>query len=431
MRPDKGLVVAGRYRLERPLASGGMGSVWVATHLGLDAQVAVKFMSEEVASAPSGRARFEREAKAAARLTSPHVVRATDYGVEEGTPFMVMELLAGESLDARLKAVEHLDADVVARVLRQVTKGLAEAHGQGIVHRDLKPANIFLARVGDEEIAKVLDFGIAKETNKALVQDDDTKSGTLLGSPQHMSPEQARGGDVDARSDLWSLGVVAFRALTGKRPFAGSNMADVVAKICVDPIPMPSEARFELGTAFDPFFERAFSRNPTLRFQTARELADAFDEAAGHRSDASLPLSRSRGAEALAPRAESTLGLMARASSVDTVELTNTGTTQDRPAPPAPRKTPLKVGLALVALGALAAGTVFFIESRGHAPAADPGAATAPSTAAPPPAPTSAPEAPGASASVSTSASAVPPRRAVPPRAAPRPAPKRPSDPFF
>jgi serine/threonine-protein kinase len=110
MRPDKGLVVAGRYRLERPLASGGMGSVWVATHLGLDAQVAVKFMSEEVASAPSGRARFEREAKAAARLTSPHVVRATDYGVEEGTPFMVMELLAGESLDARLKAVEHLDA---------------------------------------------------------------------------------------------------------------------------------------------------------------------------------------------------------------------------------------------------------------------------------------------------------------------------------
>jgi serine/threonine-protein kinase len=159
--------------------------------------------------------------------------------------------------------------------------GLGDAHAHGIVHRDLKPANVFIARGGAAQVVKLLDFGIAKEINKQLVQDDDTRSGTLLGSPMHMSPEQTRGGDVDARSDLWSLGVVAFRALTGTRPFIGKSLADVIAKICFDPIPAPSEVAPELGTTFDAFFVRAFARDPAWRFQSAEELAQAFDEACG------------------------------------------------------------------------------------------------------------------------------------------------------
>jgi len=446
MRPDKGLVVAGRYRLEQPLASGGMGSVWVATHLGLDARVAIKFMSEEIAASSSGRSRFEREAKAAARLTSPHIVRATDYGVEEGMPFMVMELLTGESLDATLKSQERLPPADAARILRQVTKGLSEAHAQGIIHRDLKPANIFLARVGDEDIAKVLDFGIAKETNKLLVQDDDTKSGTILGSPQHMSPEQCRGGAVDARSDLWSLGVVVFRIITGKRPFGGTNIADIVAKICADPIPLPSEHLPELGTQFDAFFEKAFARNPSLRFQTARELADGFDEAAGGKPGATTLRTSTRTGAAIAPRSESTLTLAARSSAVDTVELTNTGTTNDRLTQPS-HKRHRGVWIAVAAVLATLGVVVSLVVSQQRP--AEPGAETtiAPTAAAAalgaaPQSPTIEPTSSSTAtdtaplpASASASASADKPRTpAAPPRTAPPRAtaqPKRTSDPFF
>ncbi|NUO52381.1 MAG: serine/threonine protein kinase [Polyangiaceae bacterium] len=446
MRPDKGLVVAGRYRLEQPLASGGMGSVWVATHLGLDARVAIKFMSEEIAASSSGRTRFEREAKAAARLTSPHIVRATDYGLEEAMPFIVMELLTGESLDAALKSQERLPPTDAARIMRQVSKGLSEAHAQGIIHRDLKPANIFLARVGDEDIAKLLDFGIAKETNKLLVQDDDTKSGTILGSPQHMSPEQCRGGVIDARSDLWSLGVVAFRIITGKRPFGGTNLADIVAKICVDPIPLPSEHLPELGTQFDAFFEKAFARNPALRFQTARELADGFDEAAGGKPGATTLRTSNRTASAIAPRSESTLTLAARSSAVDTVELTNTGTTQDRLTQPS-HKRHRGMWIAIAAILASAGVVVSIVVSRQRP--GEPGAGTIAPTAAAaalgaaPQSPAALPTTSGAEtdtpplpASASASASADKPRTpAAPPRTAPGPRPtaqpKRTSDPFF
>ena len=162
MRPQPGTVIANRYRLERPLAAGGMGAVWVARHLQLDIDVAVKLMSESMESAPDSRARFEREAKAVARLSSPHVVRAYDYGIEHGTPFIAMELLRGESLEARLRRLGALGPGAVEEIVRQIAKGLREAHALGIVHRDLKPANIFIASSGGDEIVKILDFGIAR-----------------------------------------------------------------------------------------------------------------------------------------------------------------------------------------------------------------------------------------------------------------------------
>jgi len=157
----EGTVIAGKYRLERPLARGGMGAVWVARHLQLDEQVAVKFMDISLPSAADARVRFEREAKSAARIRSPHVVQILDHGVDGEIPYIVMELLEGEHLGTRLKREGRLSLAAAAAITEQVTKALHRAHKAGIIHRDLKPANVFLARVDDDdEIVKILDFGI-------------------------------------------------------------------------------------------------------------------------------------------------------------------------------------------------------------------------------------------------------------------------------
>jgi serine/threonine-protein kinase len=338
VRPEAGKIVAQRYLLERQLASGGMGTLWIAKHLQLDVLVAVKFMSDKLDDEASGRVRFEREAKAAARLTNPHVVRTYDYGIDDGSPFIAMELLKGESLEARLRRNTSLPLKEVSRILHQIAKGLREAQELGIVHRDLKPANVFLAKSGDDEIVKILDFGIAKDTRQ-IVDDDGTKSGTLVGSPHHMSPEQARGAAVDPRSDLWSLGVLLFRAVTGKRPFEGTNLGDIIAKICGDEIPKASSCARWLSPAADAFFERALRRNPELRFQSAREMADAFDEAisglAEPRAPAREPSQALREATlasptamAIVPRAEATRSLALGPGSAE-IEGTGVGTSSD------------------------------------------------------------------------------------------------------
>src|SRR5262245_6366091 len=158
----EGTVIAGKYRLERTRARGGMGSIWVARHLQLDMPVAVKLMDPKVAATADGRTRFEREAKAVASVQSPHVVQVHDYGVHEGTPYLAMELLEGEDLGARIRREGRLAPRAIAGIVAQVAKGLRRAHEGGIIHRDLKPGNIFIARVDDDEIVKVVDFGVAK-----------------------------------------------------------------------------------------------------------------------------------------------------------------------------------------------------------------------------------------------------------------------------
>jgi serine/threonine-protein kinase len=267
-----GTVIAGRYRLERPLSQGGMGSVWVAQHFQLQRLVAIKLMEPALAATAEGRTRFEREARAAAQLKSRHVVQIHDYGVEGGTPYIVMELLSGEDLGTRLKRLRRLPIRSVAVIFSQIAKALRKAHEAGIVHRDLKPANIFLAHDDDDEVVKVLDFGIAKQTGETT---DATATGVVLGSIHYMSPEQARGArTLDHRSDLWSLGVLAFRALTGQLPFSGTPI-DVIVKVCVEPIPIASSLEPDLGPEVDAFLARALDRNPDGRFQSARELASA------------------------------------------------------------------------------------------------------------------------------------------------------------
>ncbi len=276
----EGAVVAGRFQLNRKLGQGGMGSVWHATHLGLDIPCAVKFIEGEFAALPEAQARFEREAKAAAQLRSPHVVQILDHGISEGRPYIAMELLDGEDLGKRLIRVGRLSPGETAAVMTQVSRALTKAHSLGVVHRDLKPDNIFLVRDDDREIAKVLDFGIAK-SNQHGIEGSNTKTGAMLGTPYYMSPEQAQGTKaVDYRSDLWSLAVIAFQCLTGKLPFESEALGDLLMKIIVVPLPVPSQYG-PVPAGFDAWWARAASRDPNGRFQSAKEFADTLASVLG------------------------------------------------------------------------------------------------------------------------------------------------------
>ncbi|WP_437754509.1 serine/threonine-protein kinase [Sorangium sp. So ce1389] len=287
---EAGSVVGGKYRLERPLAGGAMGFLWVARHLQLDVEVAIKFMMPQHADSPVARARFEREAKASAQLRTPNVVHVYDYGLEGDTPYLAMELLEGEDLAAYLKRCGRLPPAETLGIISQVCKALRRAHEVGLIHRDLKPANIFLARQG-EEIVKILDFGVAKSTGTGLVA-DATKTGTLIGSPHYMSPEQVRRSKtIDYRSDLWSLGVIIFQCITGQLPFPGEELGDVLVEICTGDIPVPSQLAPDLWPELDQFLERALKREPAERFQSASELARAFASAVQR-----TPLPEPRGA---------------------------------------------------------------------------------------------------------------------------------------
>jgi serine/threonine-protein kinase len=274
-QPALGLIIAGKYRLERPLASGGMGSVWVARHLELDIEIAIKFMGADLASTSEGRVRFQREAKAAAFLQSPYVVSVQDYGVDDDLPYIVMELLKGEDLEDRLRRRKRLSLQETLTILSQISKALGRAHEIGIVHRDLKPRNLFLASVHDEEIVKILDFGLAKQINP-LNPGGATTTRQIIGSPHYMSPEQIRGAkDIDHRTDLWSLGVILFQTVTGKLPFSGEVLIDVLNKVISGPLPLASEIAPALPHGIDDFFLRAFSRDRSQRFQSAREMTEA------------------------------------------------------------------------------------------------------------------------------------------------------------
>lgn len=272
------MLVAGRYRLERELARGGMGTVWLAEDQKLGRLVAIKVMAQELAQMSEALQRFEREAMAVAGLRSTHVVEVYDYGVQEGLPYIVMELLEGENLGQRLKRTTRISPAETNRIIVQVCKGLKAAHAAQLIHRDLKPSNIFIARRDDVEVVKLLDFGVVKELS-GEGSGEATVTGILLGTPQYMSPEQARATrDIDHRSDLWSVAVIAFRMLTGTNPFRGDSVGDVVLKICSDALPRITDHRSDLPPTVNAFFDRAFKRDANERFQSAAEMAFAFDD---------------------------------------------------------------------------------------------------------------------------------------------------------
>jgi serine/threonine-protein kinase len=274
------MVVSENVRLVRQIGEGGMGSVWLADHLGLEAQVAVKFMSPALACVPAAVERFTREAKAAAHIRHPHVVQIFDSGAQShvagGLPYMVMEYLEGEDLETRLHARGRLSLDDVATIVLQTSRALDKAHELGVVHRDIKPENIFLCEGnGDEPFVKVLDFGIAKTANDGNIR--VTNTGATLGTPNYMSPEQMLSAkNVDYHCDLWALAVVAYYAITGKLPFEGETYGAICLAVNRGRFRLPSRIRKSVPDAIDAWFRCALARQPENRFASARELGEAF-----------------------------------------------------------------------------------------------------------------------------------------------------------
>jgi serine/threonine-protein kinase len=240
--------------------------------LTLGIPVAVKLIDPSIAQSEEALARFRREAQAAAELRSAHVVHIIDYGVDNGTPYIAMELLEGESLSSRLERVGRLTPADTVSILSQVTRALTRAHQQNIIHRDLKPENIFIIQEGDDEIVKVLDFGIAKKLGLGSTSSGvKTHTGAMLGTPYYMSPEQAKGhAGVDHRADIWSLGIIAYECVTGVRPFESQTLASLLLAICTERLPIPSQVA-PVPQGFDAWFARVASRNLSERFQSASE----------------------------------------------------------------------------------------------------------------------------------------------------------------
>jgi len=271
-----GSIVAGKYRIDRILAEGGMGVVVAATHLHLDQAVALKFLRRDVSAELDALARFTREARAAAQLRSEHVAHVLDAGVtEDGTPYMAMEYLEGQSLALTLQGQGRLDVVAAAEYVIQACEGLAEAHSRGIVHRDIKPDNLFLLeRAPGWNAIKVLDFGISKF---AFSDPGNIATGVILGSPCYMSPEQLRStATVDHRTDIWSLGATLYELIVGCAAFdASQTLPELVTAILDKPSPRVREARPELPVELDVIVERCLAKEREARFKSAGELAIA------------------------------------------------------------------------------------------------------------------------------------------------------------
>lgn len=272
-----GTVVAGKYRLIEALDAGSMGAVYSAEKLGSGERVAVKMLLPEFHGAPDIIARFLDEALAAQRLVHPNIVQVFDYGTsEDGTPFIVMELLEGVPVSAYLRDGAHIPLGHASHIIEGLLAGLGLAHSRGVIHRDLKPANVFLARGPDKKfVVKILDFGIAKVMDMAGGLGSRTKTGIFLGTPAYMSPEQiVKPKTVDMRSDLWSVGVMMYKMVTGRPPFGGVAEVDRLTAILHE-TPEPVERIDPQLEPIKHFMVRALAKDPAARFQSAGEMAAA------------------------------------------------------------------------------------------------------------------------------------------------------------
>ncbi len=391
-----GQILANKYKVERVLGEGGMGVVFLATHVMLKSRVAMKFLLPQYVQDEKVVARFLREAQAAVSIKNRHVARVSDIGtLETGSPYMVMEYLEGMDLDDAIYEEGRIeDPYRIVRLLLQACEGLAAAHNTGIVHRDIKPGNLFLTIDDDgTEQVKILDFGISKveQTNNAL-----TRTGTVMGSPMYMSPEQMRNSrKVDQRTDVWAIGVVAFQMATGNLPYEAEQMAELIAMVLEHDPPRASMFRPDIPPELDDVIAGALTKNIEERYQTvldmARDLATVFGD------DESV--TRLRRIERMAASA-SGLTVTQPTGAFETVRVpTQGGTTRgltatggvshirSRTMPPEEQKSKTPIIVSAIVLALLAGAGLAVALTRGTEEAAAPPAPAPVAAPAPAPAP--------------------------------------------
>jgi serine/threonine-protein kinase len=357
MTLEVGALINPNVRLTRLLGQGGMGAVWLAEHLTLRTQVAVKFILASYTTDADALDRFTREATSAARIKSPNVVQVFDHGLFEGLPYIVMEYLEGEDLDARI-ARGPLALGELQPILQQIGKALTQAHGLGIIHRDIKPANVFLTHAGDELLVKLLDFGIAK--NLSGVDEGSmrkTQTGHLVGTPCFLSPEQVFSrGAIDHRVDLWALAVLVYEALTGDLPFQGTTLGDMYISINNGTYTPPTRVDRAFPAELDAWFARAFAREIGSRFGSARELCDAFQAVARKAPEALRALPA---------------GGLVTGSSARTVPLGTLGGTSSSGGPMRAKRSKVAMGLGVLAGGVAVGALAFALIGRPSTTASD------------------------------------------------------------
>ncbi|KYG10799.1 protein kinase, partial [Sorangium cellulosum] len=344
--PVPGDVLAGKYRIERVLGAGGMGVVLAAWHLVLERRVAVKFLLPEAAALPDAGARFLREARAAAALDGQHIARVLDVGtLDTGAAYMVLEYLTGDDLGHVLQTRGPLPLAEAADYLLQACEAIAEAHARGIIHRDLKPKNLFLTRRPDgTPLLKVLDFGLSKfiATGDSVKEASLTATGLIMGSIHYMSPEQIRSLKfADVRTDIWALGVILYRMLTGRHPFEGDSVTAVTAAIMMDAPVSVTTLRPDVPPAVAALVSRCLVKDPNVRVQSVTEIARVLAPFGTHRArlafesiDRLLPEPAPRAGSSPAVAAPTVAAGAFTASSPSWVGAPESATTAPMPAPP-------------------------------------------------------------------------------------------------
>jgi serine/threonine protein kinase len=370
-----GEVVDGKYRVERLLGQGGMGAVFEGYHLLIERRVAIKVLLPEVTASSEGAVRFDREIRAAGRIGNEHILEVFDVGsLPDGSRYMVSEFLSGETLGARIQR-GPLSAQETAGLMLQLLDGLAAAHAAGIVHRDLKPDNIFLLKrkSGHGDFVKIIDFGVSKYKPAGEQALSMTTTGALVGTPHYLSPEQARGDrDIDARSDLFTVGVIMFQAVAGRVPVRAKTFNELLFKIALEPAPKLSEEVPGVDPAFSALLEKSMAREREARFQSASELAAALELWLSGNSTSAAPLKAA--GQSRRPSGAATVKSPSLATS------SNFGRTDAQPSPVRSARPPR--GLVFAAIGAglvvLAGLVLAFARRAGPEPVAS-GVAPSPS----------------------------------------------------